>query len=136
MTSRYGDVYRRALARSVSRSASVNWTRYGLVLGMSRCPSPEEQRATAEPESSSIIRHRIYELEYLDQVTGTLFGWWLQRDSNPRVGLERADTASQSVDVLRWLFRIIACPVIIGLGIREHGRPLEYWGSLRLMLIA
>jgi GGDEF domain-containing protein len=34
ITSRYGDVYRRARAASASRSASVNWTRYGLVLGM------------------------------------------------------------------------------------------------------
>jgi hypothetical protein len=57
------------------------------------------------------VRRR--DIEHFDQVTGTLFGWWLQRDPNPRVGLERADTASQSVDVLRWLyrwlFRIIAC---------------------------
>ena len=64
MTSRYGDVYRRARTESASRSASVNWTRYGLILGMSRCPSPGEQRATVGPVSSSIIRHRIYEHEY------------------------------------------------------------------------
>jgi hypothetical protein len=59
--------------------------------------------ATGRVGSSGPVRRR--DIEHFDQVTRTLFGWWLHRDSNPRVGLERADSASQGVDVLRWLYR-------------------------------
>src|SRR5438128_7871891 len=71
MTSRYGDVYRRARTVSASRSAAVKWTTYGLVLGIGRCPSPEKQRATFQSDPSTVIRHRIYEHRYLgSQISG------------------------------------------------------------------
>src|SRR5436309_13074742 len=62
MTSRYGDVYLRALSASSLRSAPVNSTTYGLGRGIgtsvSECARPERGNATK-------IRHRIYEHEYL-----------------------------------------------------------------------
>src|SRR5439155_19740946 len=62
MTSRYGDVYLRALSASSLRSAPVNSTTYGLRRGIGtsvrECARPERDNATK-------IRHRIYEQEHL-----------------------------------------------------------------------
>src|SRR5439155_19510538 len=73
MTSRYGDVYLRALSASSLRSVPVNSTTYGLGRGIGtsvrECARPERGNATK-------IRHRIYEQQYLasagDQVVDEL----------------------------------------------------------------
>jgi hypothetical protein len=48
------------------------------------------------------VRRR--DIEHFDQVTRALFGWWLQRDSNPRFGLERVATRTATT----WTYRVVA----------------------------
>src|SRR5256885_6975100 len=82
MTSRYGDVYLRALSASSLRSAPVNSTTYGLGRGIGtsvrECARPERCNATK-------IRHRIYEQEYLGRDTTKFRGLRTVRsDLSPR----------------------------------------------------
>src|SRR5436309_14965847 len=62
MTSRYGDVYLRALAVSSSRSILLNSMEYGLRRGIGTSRSGVCQ---TKRKSTLKIRHYIYEHEYL-----------------------------------------------------------------------
>jgi hypothetical protein len=64
ITSRYGDVYFRAIDSSFILDASVNAIPNGLLLGID--PSPYESNTSlVRTRMPTIIRHRIYELQYL-----------------------------------------------------------------------
>src|SRR5260370_32302341 len=65
ITSRYGDVYFRALASSSRRSSTDSVILYGLFLGIPATTSTAGQGSTPEPQKHLRIRHCIYELEYL-----------------------------------------------------------------------
>src|SRR5437899_13026930 len=68
MTSRYGDVYLRALAVSSSRSILLNSMEYGLRRGIGTSRSGVCQ---TKRKSTLKIRHYIYEHEYLVSISST-----------------------------------------------------------------
>ncbi len=64
MTSRYGDVYLRAIASRLARSSFVNSTSNGLFLGIHTASAAGGEGSMVPGELPSIIRHRIYEFRY------------------------------------------------------------------------
>lgn len=73
-TSRYGDVYLRALASRANRSSRASVIRKGLCLGTRSFPltgGAYHQR----PASTREIRHRNYEMRYLAFSRGEVAEW-------------------------------------------------------------
>jgi len=85
MTSRYGDVYLRALAVSSSRSILLNSMEYGLRRGIGTSRSGVCQ---TKRKSTLKIRHYIYEHEYLVIVSDILAPLGPQA-SSANVGAQR-----------------------------------------------